>query len=339
MPFVSYSRDERAYFLLESAYGITPNSGGVSSLTGGAAASIISLDLDPMVDLYDSEYKTGSRSIAPGQPGRRVGSFRLSMPLKGSGTPGVPSDYDPVLFSCFGKSTVNSGSSVVYTIIDNPAQTFSLYRYRTPSQLYQQLGISCIPTRTTWNLGQNMANWTCEGQCMWVLDSEQFGTADTIARGGLSSFPVEPSNPVVNGVQAQGFVGSLLIDGNSLVNIQQLTITAEWGWDQNRTFFGSYYPTGVLGGIRRVTLAMEAFDDDSVAMKDLRTKGITKQAMSCVATIGNQSGNMHKFNVNNLQLDFPRLVDSGTRFGLRWGAMIAHETSPGARDEITHTCL
>jgi hypothetical protein len=337
-PFVSYTRDERVYFLLETAYGITPNGNGISNLDGGDAASIISLELDPDVDLYDSEYKTGSRSIAPGQPGRRIGHFRMSLPLKGSGTPGVPSDYDPVLISAFGNNTVNAGNSVVYSIVDNPAQTFSIFRFRTPAQLFQQCGISCIPTRSTWTLGQNMANWSCEGDCMWVLDSENFATEDPTAQAGLTVFPVEPTNPIVNGVQSQGFVGSLLIDGQSLVNIQTMTIQVDWGWTQNRTFFGSFYPTGVLGGTRRVTCTMEAFDDSSAAMQDLRSKGISKATMSCIATIGATPGNIHSFNLNNLQIDYPRLIDSGDRFGLRWGALVAHESSPAARDEFTYTC-
>lgn len=337
-PFVSYTRDERAYFLLESQYGITPNGNGISNLDGGDAASIISCELNPTVELYDSEYKTGSRSIAPGQAGRRVGSFRLSLPLKGSGTPGVPSDYDPILMSAFGQHQINTGNSVVYTIVDNPAQTFSLFRFRTPSQLFQQLGISCIPTRTTFTLGQNMANWTCEGDCMFVTDSENFPTLDAIAQAGLTQFPAEPTNPIVNGVQCQGFVGSLVVDGNTLVNIQQMTITCDWGWTQNRTFFGTYYPAGVLGGLRRCVLSCEAYDDSSAAMKDLRAKGLSKTTMGCAATIGTTPGNIHQFNLNNMQIDYPNLVDTGDRFGLRFGAWIAHESSPGAKDELVYTC-
>ena len=336
-PFVSYTRDERGYSIIEPSYGITPNASGVSALTGSNCFSLISLEMNPEVDLYDAEYKTGSRSIIPGQPGRKVGNFRLTMPLKGSGTPGVPSDYAPIMTSAFGVQYIVPGTSVVYKLVDNPATTFSLYRFRTPTQLFQQLGISCIPTRTVWNLGQNMANLTVEGQCMWVLDSEQFPSADSIARGGLTAFPGEPPVPVVNGLQAQGFVGNLYLDGQLLTNIQQMTVTADWGWSQNRTMFGSYYPTDVLGGTRRITCTMEAYDDTSSAMQDLRAKGINKASVQATAQIGNIPGNVHYLTIANLQLDFPQLIDSGDRFGLRWSNMVAHETTPGSADELVLT--
>jgi hypothetical protein len=338
MPTVQfgYSRDERVYFLLESTYGQTPNTSGVSNLTGSNCCSIISVDLDPDVDLYDSEYKTGSRSIIPGVTGRRIGTFRISFPLKGSGTIGVPPDYAPVLTSMFGQQTINSGASVFYTIVDTPAQTFSMFRYRSPAGLYQQLGISCIPTRTVWNLGQNMANWSVEGQCFWVLDSEQFAAADSQSKGGLTSFPTEPTTPVTNGTQAPGYKGQLIIDGNTMVNIQQMTLTADWGWAHNRTFFGTDYANGVLGGIRRVTATMEAFDDNSSAMLNLRAKGISKTPMQIGAQIGSVPGNIHYFTISNCQLDFPKMIDTGDRFGQRWAAIVAHETTPGAKDELVH---
>lgn len=331
-PQFGYTRDERAYALLESAYGLTPNTNGVSSLSGSNCFSLISIDLDPDVDLYEAEYKTGSRSMIQGQPGRKVGSFRISIPLKGSGTPGVPADYSPILISALGVRTIVPGTNVIYSLQDNPANTFSLYRFRTPSVLCQQLGISCIPTRVTWTIGQNMANWSVEGQCMWVQDSEQFPSADTIGRGGLTSFPTEPTSPVTNGIQAQGFVGSISMDGNVLANIQQMTITANLGWSQNRTFFGSYYPTDILGGIRQISGTIEAFDDASAAMMDLRAKGLSKAPIAIYAQVGNVPGNTHQFTCNNCQLSYPSLSDSGDRFGARLN-FTAHETSAGLRDE------
>jgi hypothetical protein len=337
MPVISYARNERIYLQHESAYGQIRQSGGIATVAGGNCCSVISCELDPVVDLYDSEYKTGSRSIIPGQAGRKVGTFRLSLPLKGSGTPGTPPDYATILLTALGSQTINAGVSVVYSIIDNPATTFSLFRYRLPATLFQQIGISCIPTSMTFNLGQNMANWSVSGDCFWVLDQDQFSTADSFAQAGLTAFPVEPISPVTNGVQAQGFVGSLIVDGNTLINIQSLSITASLGWSQNRTYFGTRYPTDVLGGIRRITASMNCFDDDSSAMKDLRAKGLSKAPMTINATVGNNAGNSHNVVLQNCQLPFPGLQDTADRFALNFSGIVAHESSPGSADEIQIT--
>lgn len=336
--YFGYSRDERIYLLLESQYGITPNFGGSSTLAGSNCCLINSVTLDPVVDLYDSEYKTGSRGMMPGQPGRKIGNFSITLPLKGNGTPGVPQDAAPIIYSAFGSQTVNGGSNVTYALIDNPGVTFSMFRFWQPAQLCQYLGISCIPTRITWNLGQNMANWTVEGQCMWVLDSENFSVTDTIGRGGLTTFPSEPGNPTTNGVQAQGFVGSLNVDGNPLVNIQSMQIVAEFGWSHIRDQFGTYYGAGLLGGVRKITASMRAYDDTSTAMQDLRAKGLTKALMNVVATVGNVAGNRHTFTLSNGQFDYPRTTDDGDRFTQQWAAIVAHESVPGARDEFQYIC-
>lgn len=337
MPYFGYSRDERIYLLLESQYGVTPNYGGASTLAGSNCCLINSVELDPVVDLYDSEYKTGSRSMMPGQPGRKIGNFRITLPLKGNGTPGVPSDAAAILQSAFGSQTVNGGANVIYNLIDNPPVTFSMFRFRQPSQLCQYLGISCIPTRITWNLGQNMANWTVEGQCMWVLDSENFAVTDVTGRGGLTAFPGEPGNPTTNGVQAQGFVGSLTIDGNALVNIQSMQIVAEFGWSHIRDQFGTYYGAGILGGIRRITASMRAYDDTSAAMMDLRAKGRTKALMGVGATVGNVAGNRHTWTLGSCQFDVEKTADDGDRFTNQWSSIVAHESAPGMRDELVYT--
>ena len=333
-----YSRNERIYLLPEASYGATPATAGISNLTGADCCSHISVTLDPMVDLYDSEYKTGSRSIIPGQPGRKVGNFKISLPLKGSGVPGVPADYSAILIAVFGEQAIQNGAFVGYAFVDNPAYPFSMYRYRQPAGLFQQLGISCIPTRAVWNLGQNMANWSVEGDCFWVLDSEQFNTADSFARGGLITFPTEPINPVTNGTQAQGFVGSLTVNNanNPVLNVQTMTITAELGWSQNRTTFGYYYPTGILGGIRRVTATLDTFDDNSSVLQTLRSAGLTKTSLNLAATVGNIPGNTHQFYMYNCQLSFPETTDGSDRFGQRFQTIVAHESVPGARDELKH---
>ena len=332
-----YARNERIYLLREDTYGVTPATSGIANLTGANCCNHISVSLDPMVDLYDSEYKTGSRGMIPGQPGRRVGNFKLTLPLKGNGTPGVPPDYAPILLSAFGAQTITNGAAVGYSIVDNPATTFSMYRFRQPSGLYQQLGISCIPTRCVWNIGQNMANWSVEGDCFWVLDSEQFNTADSFARGGLITFPTEPINPVTNGVQSQGFVGTIAANSTTIANIQTMTITAEWGWSQNRTTFGRYYPSDVLGGMRRITATVDSFDDNSSVLQALRSFAISKYSVTLNAFVGNVPGNQHSFALHNCQLSFPEMTEASDRFAQRFQTIVAHESVPGSKDEFFHT--
>jgi hypothetical protein len=332
-PAFIYGRNERIYAAGETTYGTAAAPAADNHLAH------ITCELDPAVDMYDIEWKTGSRGLFPAQKGRQHGTFRLSLPLMGSGTAGTAPDASAILTAAFGTETVTATTSVAYTINDLVNKAFTLWRYRTAAVAvpFQQAGISCLVRRVTWNLGQNVANYQVEGVCMWVLDSEQFAAADTIGKGGLGSFPAEPTTPVINGAQAQGFVGALSIGGNVVDTVQSMTITADFGWDQVTDTFGNFYPTGPIGRTRRITGQCRLYDNSETALTNLRAKAISKVEMAVSAQIGTTAGNIHTIALEGGQLDFPKLIENDDRWMLDAQNFIFHESVAGASDEIGYT--
>jgi hypothetical protein len=336
-PSFVYARNERLYAILESTYGVTPNASGTSSLGGSNHFAHISCTLDPVVDKLQSTWKTGSRGRTLARKGRVRGTFNLSIPLMGSGVAGTPPDADPLFQAAFGATVVTANTSVLYKLNDTVSKSFTLARFRqanfTP---VQQLAVSCLVRRVTWNLGQNLADLQIEGVCMWVLDNEQFSTADSTAKAGLTTFPTEPATPTINGVQSQGFLGNLSIDGNVMDMIQTMTVTAEFGWDHVINTFGSLYPTGAIGRDRMITASVRYFDNSEAALQNLRAKALSLAPMQVIAQIGNTAGNTHTLTLKNGQFGYPGLSESDDRFAGAVNDISFAESTPGAADEIQY---
>jgi hypothetical protein len=332
-PAFIYGRNEKIFAVLETTYGTA------ATVTAASRLAHISCELDPMVDLYPIEWKTGSRGGFPGQNGRKHGEFKLSLPLMGSGVAGTACDAKAVLTAAFGTETVVADTSVAYTINDLTNKAFSLYRYRSAAVAVpvQQAGISCLVRRVTFNLGQNVANYQVEGICMWVLDSEQIASADTTAKGGLSSFPAVPTGDAINGTQAQGFVGSLSIDSNSMASVQSMTITADFGWDHVTDTFGSFYPTGPIGRTRKISAQIRLYDASDTGSVNLRAKALSKAAMDIGAVIGTTAGNIHTIALTGGQFEFPKLIENDDRWMMDAQSVVFNESTPGASDEIAYT--
>jgi hypothetical protein len=228
--------------------------------------------------------------------------------------------------------------AVRYAMADDiPA--FAMYSFRTPATIQQRVAFGCVATQATFNLGQDVADWQASGEAVWVQDSDTFATADLIQRGGLTSFPSEPTGtlPTDGGIIA-GFTGRAVIAGSTISNIRQATIEIAPGNVLVKDNFGSYYPEEAEGDERSVTVNFSVHDRDDAGTKALYAAALAKTPISLVLQIGTILGNVYVFQLNGVQLNEPTLDDGQRRFVRSYSGR-ATGTTPGALDEVRLTVI
>ncbi|MBX9601256.1 MAG: hypothetical protein K2X35_09635 [Bryobacteraceae bacterium] len=116
MPNVSISRNERLYLQKQgTAYGVIPNAGGTASVGVANYCRHIGFTIDVLVQTLRRRDKTGTRSATRGERGRaRVGAWRSSKSLAGSGVANQVPPCDPILVALMGAdATVLAGSGAI----------------------------------------------------------------------------------------------------------------------------------------------------------------------------------------------------------------------------------
>lgn len=272
--------------------------------------------------------KTGNRSVLPGIKGRASSKWSTNMSLVTSGGSGAP-DCNVLLRMLFGSS---SGRS--FTLSDSIISG-NLWRFREPSTLDQQVGLGAILKNATFTLGQDIAEWTADGDALYVLGSKFFSAADIIQKGGLGSFPTRPSSPVPNGNAIAGFTGQITVDGIVLATIRTATIKVATGNELVLDTFGNYYATSSEGDERKVSFGFNLYDDDSDGAETIKEAADSKAPISAVVQVGTATNNIYTFTVNGVQLESPTLDDSQRRFVATYKDSQASESAIGALDELS----
>ena len=330
----AFSRNERVYLQKETAFGTIPNTGGTASVSGSNACRHVKTSLVPDVALLVRPDKTGSRTQTVGVAGRKLGKWSLDMSLAANGAAGVVPDCDPLLVALFGAdATISTGVSVSYALAD-VVKSLCLWRFRTPAAVMQQMALGAVVSDATFNLGQDIASWTMNGEALWVLDSVNFATTDATGKGGLTSFPTEPSSPVTNGGIIAGFTGVATFDSNVLANIRSATLKISTGNAIVKDTFGSYYGTTPEGDMRKVTLAFDIYDDSGTGTSNLYQKAITKSAINITLQIGTVAGSIWTWTIKGVQLDVPNLSDGQRRWSASFAESQASGSSLTAMDEV-----
>lgn len=341
------SRQERIYLFSETTFGQIP------TVTNSNCCRAINAGLVSVVNNYPRPDKTGTRSSVVGVLGRKSATWSLSQSLAGNGAAGTPPDCSPILRALFGVAggsgtgeTIVSSTSVTYALQD-PAiiPSFSLFSFRTPATETQRIVEGAVVAEATFNLGQNIATWSANGTGIWCLDTETtsnqttFNVAgnipDTTQKGGLTTFPVEPSAPVTNGSPTVGFTGSAVFDGDTITEIQSATLRVRTGNAVANDTFGSYYPVLAEGAEREVGLAFTVYDSDGAGIKDLKAKAQTQTPITVVLTMGTIAGNIWTWTLSNLQIAQPTYDDSRNRYMCVFPESMAHASSIVLRDELS----
>ncbi len=272
--------------------------------------------------------KTGNRSVLPGIKGRAFSKWSTNMSLVTSGSGAVP-DCDVLLQMLFGAS---SGRS--YTLSDGIVSG-NIWRFREPSTLDQQVGIGAIIKTGTFTLGQDIAEWTADGEALYALGSNFFSAADVTQKGGLGSFPTRPSAPTANGNAIAGFTGQITVDGIVLATIRTATIKVNTGNELVLDTFGNYYATAAEGDERKVTFGFNLYDDDSSGAETIKEAADSKAPITAVIQVGTVTNNIYTFTVNGVQLESPTLDDNQRRFVATYKDSQASESAIGALDELS----
>jgi hypothetical protein len=249
-------------------------------------------------------------------------------------------------------STVGGATGTVsrvkltYTFIDDITQ-FTLWSFRTAATLDQRVGHTCVVAEATFNLNQDVATWQANGDCLWVLRSKDFATADVYQAGGLTTFTPEPTTPVTSGSIIPGFTGRFVAGASSTTasvyataavafpTIRNATIRVQTNNMLVRDTFGSYYATLTEGDVRNVTLSFNIYDDDSAAVNLLKTWGDSKAPVDFVLNLGTVAGNVWVHYMKNVYLASHQLSDGQLRFDASYADSRATTSNLGVKDEYS----
>jgi hypothetical protein len=325
---VIFSKDQLGFVVMETTFGTIPTVAN----TNAFRSEMLKLEAAPA--LIDRPDKTGSLDFLLGAAGRRGGSWSMKASMAGSGTAGTASDHGPFYQALFGKApTVVAATSVTYTQ-DDLSPSISIFSYRTPSTATQQIALGAVVDSATFTLGADIATVEFGGTSLWVLDTDSFSTADTTAKGGLSSFPVQPSTPVTNGNMIVGFKGIITLDGQVYNAVRSAKITYKANRDVPNDVIGSGYGSAPGQDRRQISGDIDLYDDDSANLSALKVKALAATSVNLIFQAGTTGGNIATFNANNCQLT-PAVYDDGARkYAVRFN-FTAHASGIATKDSAT----
>jgi hypothetical protein len=327
---------ERIYVQPEAVFGTAPNTSGTATVAGSNYVRHTKSTLQATQALIPSTDKTGSISATQGAIGARGGTWSLDFEARPNGAAGVVPDCDPILQAAFGQAaTIVASTSATYTLA-NAIKSFTMYRFRQPSTIQQRAGIGCVVGDMSFAFAQNAnAKFTLNGTCLWVPDSKNFPSLDTVGKGGLTTFPAEPGSPVFNGTPVNGLAGSATIDGGSTMQIRSAAIkfTSAIVIPQDRLFAGQY-GSSPERDILSVTLDLSIFDEDTAAVTSLYNKALAGTTINIVLVAGSVAGSMIEFGLNDCLLPQPQHDDSARKWAANLTGIRAYATTLTSLDEF-----
>lgn len=329
------SRLQRGYVQVETTWGTIPHSSGTATVAGGDAFLFTDLEMNYARSINDRPDKTGSLGRVQGTPGRKSATWRMRCSLAGSGAAGTAPDIDPFLRAAFGKAgVVSAGVSVTYGLED-AAPSLTIWDFNALAGASQRVAMGCIVQRMTLEWGQDFAFVDFSGEAKHVLDSDQFATADTVARSGLTTFPAEPASPSVNGTSVPGYKGTITLDGVTYNTFRggqiELAVERELPKDQ----WNSDYPADPSNGVRNVTLSrLSMRDSDAADFKALKVKAHNGTTVDMAFAIGTIAGNIWTSSLNDVLLATPAYDYSATQRVVNFDGSRAHMTGLTSKDEL-----
>jgi len=333
MSNVVLSRLERSYMALESSFGVVPSFGNTNNVR------FIKQDLRNMIETLIRRDKTGTRTQTVGIRGKSHATWNWNGSLAPSGTAGTAPDFEPLMQCIFGQAPTVSGGTRTYNFVDLPILTMSLASYRRPSTVNQRIAAGCVVNEVTFQIGENIAEFTASGEARFLIESDYFADADTEEAGGLVSFPTEPSAPTTNGGIIAGFTGSATVAGYSAgaIQLRKATIKVAPGNETIKDQFGFYLPTVTAGNWRVVTVTADLYENDDASQQALRVAAITKAPINMTFVLGTVAGSIVTFELTNVQLGTDFTDDSGLLFAMQIPESRAFGTSTTSLNELVMT--
>jgi hypothetical protein len=277
-------------------------------------------------------WKHGTRSQLPYINGRRMMSWSMTgLPVAPSGTAGTVPDTDILWASAF---QANSGSgNVIYTTGETYPTPFALFDFvhgeTTPTNAY---GFGCIVTDVEIVFNGNLITATFRGMGVSRCDSEAFsGTDDTVTKGGLTTFPVEPGSASVLGTLIPGFITNTFTIGGTAMPFMcdGFTFRYSTGWSLKGDFIDDPYPAQIVGSSYRACSASITFaNNDSSALNTVKNNAKANIAQSVVLIVGAVAGTQMGVTLNNAMFSVVEYNDGSGVLNAEFRDNLAHVTAP-----------
>ena len=340
MAIYSGSPLRRLWILAQSALATIPNSSGTFTSTGMKLIPFNTAELRSLSELIEAAFKTGTGSTLTGILGRVAGSCSLDVPFMPSGAAGTAPNLDALLKSIFGAAaTVVSSTSVTYNQADGIGTPLAIGLWdSTPngSPSTSLFGFGGTPQDFTINLGGNgYVNLSCNLQLFNMLDSDNFGNEDTTGKGGLTTFPAEPSSPTLLGNVIPSFAASSVSFGGSGV---AEFVSAQISGNTGRTLRmdGGKYPTAVVQGRRSVALRSLKFaNSDGSALQAVKNAAKSKTPLDVIAVQGSVAGYIMTHTLKSVQFGNARITENGAGMDIDFDDSPAHASALANTNEYT----
>lgn len=345
MPNYNSPRYQRWYTQLQTTFPAINNTSGVWTNTGN---KLIRVDANSVNRGRNAPYSrfpvlTGNRSEVVGIRGRKSATFSIrGLPVVPPGTAGGIPDIDHILQNAFGQpATVVASTSATYSLLGTGYLPFTLLGFAHGfSSLTSEVFWGCVVTRITLNFNGLFLTMDVDGMAGFMTDNIGFTAQDLQGNGQLTTFPVEPSSPTVNGQPIAGFgqgYTTTLSTQSIALKVRTRSITWETGLEIVGDVEGSPYGIAVVGGTRRLSLALTALDDDSAALNAIKVQCDTDNgaAIALVSVSGTVAGSIVTVNLNNIQANSFSMRDNGNLVDFELPQSFAHASAVGQEDDTT----
>jgi hypothetical protein len=304
------------------------------------------ITMTPVMPKNEPQWLTGTRSRQPGILGRKSATWSMNqLQMIPSGTAGTAPDTDALWAAAFGISTgtVSAGVSVTYAFpsTDTSTYPFTLLDFPHGSTTLTSRTIwGCIPTEITFNLNGNFFDANVSGTGGYLLDSDNFSSEETVAKAGLTSYPLE-SSPTSTGSVIAGFGGTVTIGSNSGLEtkIQAATIRFQTGYRVVGDIYADGYGVAVVAGLRSVGVSLTFLDDDSSTLQAIKQAAKTNTANDTTITVGTVAGSKVQFVVKQLQLIPQDMRDQSDEVQSMFPESLGHASAVGSVDELSMVFL
>jgi hypothetical protein len=297
--------------------------------------------LTPAMPITPVPWKTGTRSMQPGISGRQAATWELSnMPVIPSGAAGTVPDADPIYAGMFNQAgAVTTSTNVIYSFLDTGVMPFTLASFfHGVSTLTQRLCFGCCVEQVDFTLNANVFTHTLRGSAVYRLDSDYFSSEGTAQKGGLSSYPSEPSSPSTTGAIIPGFGGVATIDGTDMsLTLRSCTISVKTGNRLMADLFGSPLPQFQVGGQREITASFGFVDNDGSALIAIKNLAKAYGTTNVTITVGTVAGYEVVFTLKSVQLVVPDMSDETDFVTTSFAASSAHASAIANTDDLTLT--
>lgn len=343
MPNFNSPRSYRLFSQIQTAgYAAFNQTAGVWA---NAASKLIRIDQGSMGGGRNAPYSrfpilTGNRSEVVGIRGRKNATWSIrGLPIIPSGAAGTVPDTDHFFQSMFGATAVLVAStSATYNFSDNGNFPLSLLYFNHQSTALSQFAYwGCGVTRCRINYNGPFLTMDLDGFAGYEIDSTGFAAFDAQALASLTAFPIEPSSPTVAGQPIQGFgTGYTCTLHSQTVELKAraVSVTIETGWEQVSDVYGSPYSIAMVGNTRRVSIDLQALDDDSSALNTLKTDCDTDgSSITGSVVAGTVAGSIMTVSLNSIQPSAFNLRDQGATVNFELPTSYAHATALGLTND------